>query len=87
MDALRPVVEGGPSYQPGAGEVANLLLLATDLVAVDTVGLGILEGLRRKRGLPSLDKIDLHPTYLATAGKLGLGVAERDAIEVVNLEV
>jgi uncharacterized protein (DUF362 family) len=87
MDALRPVVEGGPSYQPGAGEVANLLLFATDLVAVDTVGLGILEELRGKRGLPALAKVDLHPTHLATAAKLGLGVADRAAIEVVNLEV
>ena len=87
MDALRPVVDGGPSYQPGAGEVANALLFATDLVAIDTVGLGILEGLRNARGLPPLDKIGLSPTYLATASKLGLGVCLRSGIEVVSLEV
>jgi len=87
MDALRPVVENGPSYQPGAGEVANLLLFATDLVAVDTVGLGILEDLRKKRDLPSLDKAGLFPTYLLTASKLGLGVSSRAGIEVIELEV
>jgi uncharacterized protein (DUF362 family) len=87
MDALRPVVEGGPSYQPGAAQVANLLLFATDLVAIDTVGLGILDELRGKRGLPSLAKAGLHPPHLATASKLGLGVAERAGIDIVSLEV
>ena len=87
MDALRPVVEGGPSYQPGAAAVANRLLLATDLVAVDTVGLGIVEDLRKQRGLPPLAKEDLHPTYLATASKLGLGVSDPARIEVVEVQV
>ncbi|MBN2574770.1 MAG: DUF362 domain-containing protein [Deltaproteobacteria bacterium] len=87
MDALRPVVEGGPSYQPGAAEVANLLLFATDLVAIDTVGLGILEDLRAKRRLPPLDKEGLFPTHLATAGKLGLGEADRARIDIVEIEV
>jgi len=87
MDALRPVVDNGPSYQPGMGEVANLMLFATDLVAIDTVGLGILEDLRAKRDLPPLAKVGLAPRYLATASRLGLGVSERAGIEVVSLEV
>lgn len=87
MDALRPVVEKGPSYQPGAGAVANALLFATDLVAVDTVGLGIIEELRSKRGLSALDREELYPTYLDTAAKLGLGVRDRARIEVVSVEV
>jgi uncharacterized protein (DUF362 family) len=87
VDALRPVIDGGPSYQPGKVEVANAMLFATDLVAVDVVGLEILEELRRKQDFPPLDKIGLTPTYLATAGKLGLGVADRAGIEVVRIEV
>jgi uncharacterized protein (DUF362 family) len=87
MDALRPVVEGGPSYTPGAGEVANLLLFATDLVAVDTVALGILDELRQKHALPSLDQAGLSPVHLRTAGKLGLGVSERTGIDIIHLEV
>jgi uncharacterized protein (DUF362 family) len=87
MDALRPVVDNGPSYQPGMAEVANLMLFATDLVAIDTVGLGILEDLRKQRDLPSLEKVGLAPRYLATASKLGLGVSERAGIEVISLEV
>ena len=87
MDALRPVIDNGPAYQPGMGEVANTLIFATDLVAADTVGLGILEDLRAKRELPSLAKVGLAPTYLLTASRLGLGVSDRAGIDVVTIEV
>lgn len=87
VDALRPVVNNGPSFQPGMGEDANTMLFGTDLVAVDTIGLGILEELRKKRDLPPLAKLGLTPTYLATASKLGLGVSDRAGIEVVTIEV
>jgi uncharacterized protein (DUF362 family) len=87
MDALRPVIDNGPSYQPGMGEVANTLIFATDLVAADTVGLGILEDLRAKRELPSLAKVGMSPTYLLTASKMGLGVSDRAGMDVVTVEV
>jgi uncharacterized protein (DUF362 family) len=87
MDALRPVLDNGPSYQPGMAEVANAILFGTDLVAVDTVALGILEGLRGKRDLPPLAKVGLTPTYLTTAARLGLGVRDRAGIDVVEVEV
>jgi uncharacterized protein (DUF362 family) len=87
MDALRPVVDNGPSYQPGMGEEANALLFAVDPVAVDVVGLEILEELRRKRNLPPLDKVDLAPTHIATSAKMGLGQGDRAAIDLVTIEV
>jgi hypothetical protein len=87
MDALRPVIDNGPSYQPGMGEVANALIFATDLVAADTVGLGILEDLRAKRELPPLAKVGMSPTYLLTASKMGLGVSDRTGMDVVTIEV
>jgi hypothetical protein len=87
MDALRPVVDNGPSYQPGMAEVANALLFAVDPVAMDVVGLELLEELRRKRGLPSLDKVYLTPTHIQTSARMGLGVGERAAIDVVSIEV
>ncbi|HEX7500634.1 MAG TPA: DUF362 domain-containing protein [Polyangia bacterium] len=87
MDALRPVVDNGPAYQPGMAEVANVLIFATDLVAADTIGLGIVEELRAKRDLPTLAKAGMAPTYLATASKMGLGVSDRAGIEIVTIEV
>jgi len=87
MDALRPVVDNGPAYQPGMAEVANVLIFATDLVAADTIGLGILEDLRAKRALPTLTQAKMAPTYLAMASKLGLGVSDRAHIDVLSIEV
>jgi uncharacterized protein (DUF362 family) len=87
MDALRPVVDNGPSYQPGMGEVANALLFALDPVAIDVVGLEMIEDLRRRRGLPPLAKVDLTPTHIQTSARLGLGQGERAAIDVVSIEV
>jgi uncharacterized protein (DUF362 family) len=87
MDALRPVVDNGPSYQPGMGAVANTMLFGTDLVAVDAVALDILEKLRAKRALKPLAQVGLAPTYLATAAKLGLGVMDLAGIDIVSIEV
>lgn len=87
MDALRPVLDNGPSYQPGMAEAANTLLFATDPVAIDTVALEILEALRAKRELPPLAKVGQTPTYLATAARIGLGVGDRSRIDVVEIEV
>jgi uncharacterized protein (DUF362 family) len=87
MDALRPVLDNGPSYQPGMAEPAHALLFATDPVAVDTVALEILEALRAKRELPTLAKVGQTPTYLATAARMGLGVADRSRIDVIEIEV
>ena len=56
-------------------------------MALDVVALGLLEELRRKRGLAPLGKVDLDPVHLKTAAAMGLGVGERDRIEVVTLEV
>jgi uncharacterized protein (DUF362 family) len=87
MDALRPVVHLGPSYQPGMGQVANALLFGVDPVAVDAVAWELLDGLRRARGLPSLAQAQLAPIHIATAAKHGLGVADRARVEVVTVEV
>jgi uncharacterized protein (DUF362 family) len=87
MDALRPVVDNGPSYQPGMAEVANTLLFAVDPVAMDVVGLELLEGLRKRRDLPSLERVNLTPTHIQTSAKMGLGVSDRAAIDVVSIEV
>jgi len=87
MDALRPVIDNGPAYQPGMAEIANVLIFATDLVAADSVGLGILEELRAKRALPTLAQAGMAPTYLATASRMGLGVSESAGIEMVTIEV
>jgi hypothetical protein len=67
--------------------VANTLLFAVDPVAMDVVGLELLENLRKRRDLPSLDKVGLAPTHIQTSAKMGLGVSDRAGIDVVSIEV
>ncbi|HEY3355207.1 MAG TPA: DUF362 domain-containing protein [Polyangia bacterium] len=87
VDALRPVIDNGPSYQPGMGAEAHTLIFGVDPVAVDTVGRGLLDRLRTARGLPTLAAAKLEPTYIATAARLGLGVGDEARIDLVTLEV
>ncbi len=87
MDALRPVVDGGPSFRPGMGQVANRLILGVDPVAVDTVALGLLDDLRRQRKLPPLHRTGLPPTHIETSARMGLGTNDRSRIDLVSVEV
>jgi len=44
MDALRPVLDNGPSYQPGMAEVANTLLFAVESGGNGCGGIGAAGG-------------------------------------------
>ena len=87
MDALRPILHGGPSYVPGSAVPAHTLLFGTDPVAVDTIGLHLLEAMRAAHRLPSLAKAGMPAAYLRTAERLGLGVGSVDGIDVAHIEV
>ncbi len=86
-DCLSILYEGGPMVDPQYLLARSSLLVATDMVALDTVGLTILEAVRRERGLPSLWKTSSPPKYLRTAATLGLGVGEPEAITHLTLTV
>ncbi len=80
-DCLNLIVEGGPIVDPQHLVEYGALLFGTDPVAVDTVGLDILEQLRAARQLPSLWKTSSPPKYLGTAARLALGVGDRRTID------
>jgi uncharacterized protein (DUF362 family) len=77
-DALLPVADAGPQARPQWTWEYKAILAATDPVAIDAVGLKILQEQRAKLGKPPL-KVKC----LATAAAKGLGVADLDQIEVV----
>ena len=77
-DALLPVADGGPQARPEWTWEYKAILAATDPVAIDTVGLQILQEQRGKLGKPPV-KVKC----LATAAAKGLGVADLGQIEVV----
>ena len=84
-DALTAQCEGGPPFMPQWTWHYGGLLLATDPVAMDTVGWQILEEERTRRGLPTLEEDGRKPTYIRTAANLGLGIDDLDRIEVVTV--
>jgi hypothetical protein len=86
-DALRVQFHGGPGYKPRWTTDFNAILVSADPVALDTVCVEETERLRRSSGLKTLRQEGRHPAYLAAASALGLGVADRGRIDVLNLEV
>ncbi|MDD8020334.1 MAG: DUF362 domain-containing protein [Acidobacteriota bacterium] len=87
LDALRVQYHRGPSYHPQWNEKCNQMIFGFDPVAVDTVGWKIIEGLRAKKGLPSLEEENREPAYLKTAENLDLGQARLENIEIIEEEV
>ena len=56
------------------------------LGAVDRIAWEMIEGERSRRGLPSLAETGREPTWIETASKLGLGVADRGRISMHEVE-
>jgi uncharacterized protein (DUF362 family) len=86
-DAARVQVHGGPGYKPRWTREFNGILVSTDPVALDAVGLEETDKMRKAAGLRSLREEGRYPGYLEAASRLGLGVCEGGGIDVVNLEV
>ena len=86
-DALRVQVHGGPGYKPRWTKEFGGILVSTDPVALDAVGLEETDRLRKAAGLRTFREEGRYPGYLAAASQLGLGVSERGSIDAVNLEV
>jgi uncharacterized protein (DUF362 family) len=86
-DARMVQFHGGPGYKPKWTAEFGGILLSTDPVALDAVGLEETERLRRAAGLKTLRGEGRYPGYLAAASALGLGVSDRGRIDVLNIEV
>jgi uncharacterized protein (DUF362 family) len=82
-DALRPIADGGPTAQPAHTWDYGAILAATDPVAIDQIGLTILDTRRAEKGLSSIEKSGL-AKHIATAARKGLGTNDMGWIEVVE---
>jgi uncharacterized protein (DUF362 family) len=87
LDALKVQYHRGPSYHPQWAEDYKKLIFSTDPVAADSIGWKIIEELRAKKGLPSLQEENRAPLYLFTAEKMGLGQAKLENIKIIEEEV
>ena len=82
-DALLPVADGGPQARPQWTWAYKAILASTDPVAIDYVGLKILDEQRAKIGKPPLESTG-KAKCVATAAAKGLGTADMNQIELVT---
>jgi len=87
LDALKVQYHRGPSSHPKWAENYGALIFSQDPVAADTVGWKIIDKLREKKGLPSLEEEERSPKYLKTAEKMGLGICDLNNIHIIEIEV
>ncbi len=78
-DALLGCYQGGPSGRPQWAQYQ--LLGSLDPVALDSVGLNIIEAKRREAGLPSVRP---RTGYIRSAARLGLGTDRPEEIAVIR---
>ena len=88
-DALRVQYNGGPSYHPQWAENFGGIIVGDDPVAVDFVGYQIIDRIRRKHGLPDLEKAGRKPKHIFTAadGEHNLGKASLEEIDLVETRI
>jgi uncharacterized protein (DUF362 family) len=88
-DAITVQYKGGPGYHRNWAEPLQSLLLSEDPVALDTVGAGLLERIRRQKGLPPLEEDGGLPAYLKTAAdpEHRLGRCRPEEIEFLEKEL
>ena len=87
VDALRVVYHGGPELLHGELSEEGMLLVGFDPVAVDTVGLSVLNDVRRRRGLPKVARSAEGIPYLAAAHRRNLGVAVWHGIDRTRIRL
>ena len=83
VDGLQACYDGGPGANPKFIYDANLLLIGTDPVAVDSVAHDIIVKERMARGTQQVDDPRRRSAaFLELAEGLGLGVAAKDKIKI-----
>jgi uncharacterized protein (DUF362 family) len=72
--------DGGPMPKKRHVWSNNGIIMSKDPVALDTIGMNIIEGKRKERDLPSLFNRPNLPKHIETAAKYGLGVSNLNLI-------
>ncbi|HVP07178.1 MAG TPA: DUF362 domain-containing protein [Candidatus Acidoferrum sp.] len=87
IDAIRVQYHGGPGFVADYMYRFGGLIISNDPVAVDRVGLDVLEKIRALKGRPTLASEGRPVNYLTTAEKIGLGSATLSNIDLKILQI
>ncbi len=87
-DAFKVMYDEGPlDTNPKRRVPFHAVYASTDPVAQDVVGWNLVEKLRKENGLPTLKEAQREPSYLKTAGELGLGVFDSNKIRLREVKI
>ena len=87
VDVLTPLYQGGPSGHPSRQWQYHGIMLSTDRVALDYLGWQLIEEKRKEMKLKPLEAEGRKPSYILTAAQKGLGNAELENIELIELNL
>lgn len=87
-DAFKVMYDKGPlDKDPKTRIPHGAIYVTTDPVAMDTIGVKIVDDERRARNLKSLKDSGREARYVQTAGELGLGIHDLNKIRLQSFEV
>jgi uncharacterized protein (DUF362 family) len=87
-DAFKIMYDKGPlDKDPKTRIPHGALYVATDPIAMDTMGVKIIDDERKARNLPSLKDAGREPRYIQTGSELGLGVHDLNQIRMQSFEI
>jgi len=87
VNALRVVFDGGPEVSDEATWDAGMVLAGTDPVAVDSLGLEIINAQRSILGLADVNHPVRRTRFLEAAAARGLGRADARRLEVARIRI
>ena len=87
VDGFRLMYDGGPQYKDPKTVVPHgAVYVSTDPVALDAVGSDLVDKERKLHRLRTLAEVGRPSKYIHSAGDLGVGVADLNAIRLTSLE-
>jgi uncharacterized protein (DUF362 family) len=87
-DGYKIIYDRGPLDKDPKRRIPHgAVYVATDPVAMDTVGWRVVEEARKQNGLKTLAHAKREPTYIAKAAELGLGVHDLNRIKLNEIAI
>jgi uncharacterized protein (DUF362 family) len=87
IDGTFCLYEGGPKHNPSTTDRYERVYATCDPVAADAIALEVVEAHRARHKLRPLPKCGRPADYLRLAEELGLGIADRDRIDLEKIEL
>ena len=86
VDAYKIIYDGGPlDKNPERRIPHGAVYASTDPVALDTVGWDVIAEARKAHDFPTLERVGREPAYIRTAADLGVGIHDKNRIQLRSI--